>query len=399
MVITPQSFLGMQTRLEQTLDKEGVDPTLHPATTAALNRIADEPGPITLEGAERLRRITKAAAGAQNADDRRLANMVVDQLDEYMDSLTPTDVSAGDPVAAVDSLVEARNLWRRMRNTETIDELVERAANRAGQFSGSGFENALRTEFRQVAQNKNRMRGYTKEEQDAIKKVARGGTLDNVFRYMGKFAPTGVVSAALTGGLGAAALGPLGAALPIAGLAGRAMATGRTEANVARARELMAEGPGMAATRCECRAGGRRADAAGCTRRPHAVAPPGTQGRYPWVKHRRRRACLLRPPQAAEQPIGDLIAALMGQQTPEAAEQFGELAARLGELGVTGEGGPKPATAAARRRARTAGSGALADELIEALLERLGAVQAGEVESMGHRRGRGAGAIKAPRAA
>ena len=50
--------------------------------------------------------------------------------------------------------------------------------NRAAQFSGSGFENALRTEFRNLAQNPKRLRGFSAEEQAAIRRVARGGPAD-----------------------------------------------------------------------------------------------------------------------------------------------------------------------------------------------------------------------------
>src|SRR5690606_40869921 len=62
---------------------------------------------------------------------------------------------------------------------------------RASQFSGSGLENALRTEFRQLAMNPKRLRRFTQEEQRAIKEVAFGNPTSNTLRQIGKLAPTG----------------------------------------------------------------------------------------------------------------------------------------------------------------------------------------------------------------
>ena len=121
--------------------------------------------------------------------------------------------------------------------------MIENAKLTAPNFTGSGYENALRTQFRTLAKNANKMRGFSKTEQTAIERVAKGGPLENTLRMLGKFAPTGVVSTVMSGGAGAAIGGPVGAvALPAAGFAARQGATALTARNARAASELMRSG-------------------------------------------------------------------------------------------------------------------------------------------------------------
>lgn len=247
VVVSKKSFANTVNRISDEVNFEGLDKTLHPKATAALNRLNESSGKeLSFKELDVLRRVVKGAASSIEPDERRIARIMVDKLDDYMTNIKPTDVVSRDPAAAkvaAESLTEARALWSRFRKGETVEELIERAKNRAAQFSGSGYENALRTEFRNLAQNKKRMRIFTETEQEAIKRVARGGTTENAMRFIGKLAPTGIVPAALGGGAGYAVGGPIGsAALLAAGGAGRLGATLLTERNARRASELMRSG-------------------------------------------------------------------------------------------------------------------------------------------------------------
>lgn len=247
-VISADSFQKAQQSIGSMLEKEGIDPTLHPSTTAALKRIAETEGPVTLEKLETLRRIAKDAESTVNAADRRLATKVVDTIDRYADTLSQKDLNTGSP-EAIAALKEARNLYSRARKADTLDELVERAETRAGaNFTQAGMEHALRQEFKTLALNSRRMRLFTAEERAAIKKVAAGGPLENTLRNLGKFDPTSGGMASLvslgTGGIAAASgAGAAGALVPIVGFAAKRAATRMTMKNVARANELVRRGP------------------------------------------------------------------------------------------------------------------------------------------------------------
>lgn len=244
VVIGEASFENAFLNIAKDAAKQGLHPKLHPRALAALESLGNEVGkPLTLEKADTLRKVLKNAASTADASERRIVMRAVDKFDDYIAGLKPTDVLAGDAKAATEALTEARGLWSKARKSEAVEDLMERAKTRASQFSGSGYENALRTEFRNLIMNPRKMRVFSAEEQDAIKKVAKGGALENSLRMLGKFAPTGVVSSALSGGMGFAAAGPAGAvALPALGFAARRGATALTERNAKLAAELMRRG-------------------------------------------------------------------------------------------------------------------------------------------------------------
>lgn len=243
-VVTGSSFDDAVSRIAGKAVSKGIDKTIHPKATAALNRLIEaKGGDKSIQELELLRRVLKSAAASNEADERRIARIMIDKLDDYVENLKPADVVAGDVPGAVDALTTARGLWSRVRKGETIEGLIDRAKTRASQFSGSGYENALRTEFRSLAMNPKRLRGFTAEEQEAIRKVAEGGPVENILRFVGKFAPRGVVSTTLSGGAGFAAGGPLGSALLMgAGEAGRRGATAMTAGNARLASELARSG-------------------------------------------------------------------------------------------------------------------------------------------------------------
>lgn len=250
VIISRQSVGSFARSLQDEMAEQGIDATLHPRALAALNRIMSLDDNVTLRGMEIIRRVAKSAAASNDPSERRLAGIIIDRLDNYVGGLGPDDVVAGNVDAAVSALQNARNLWMRGSKTEIVTSLIERANTRASQFSGSGLENALRTEFRQLAMNPARMRLFSPEEQAAIRRVSEGGTMTNLLRTLGKFAPTGVVSQVLAGGAGLAIGGPVGAvALPAAGMAARQGATAMTNRAAAQAANVMSgAGPAVRPT-------------------------------------------------------------------------------------------------------------------------------------------------------
>jgi hypothetical protein len=226
----------------------GIDKTIHPNASAALTRLVDEVGKNpTLGELEILRRVVKGAAGSKEPDERRIAQIMVKKLDEYVTGAGQNEILAGSK-EGVDSLGQARALWTKVSKSDVIDDLLERSELKSSFFTGSGKENALRSEFRTLALDKDKMRMFTKDEQDAIKAVSQGSPVSNTLRLFGKLAPTGVVSAGGGSGLGyllgdaagSAAIGAL--AVPAVGAAARYGATKMTESAAQRASDLMRSG-------------------------------------------------------------------------------------------------------------------------------------------------------------
>lgn len=258
--VTPQGFSRAVDDFANGLRADGFNPRLHPRAAAALDEMreaASSGQPLSLQQIDQLRRITAAAGKSIEPDERRIGSLLIDKLDDWLGNLKPADVAAGDAPRAVGLIREARSTWARMRKGEIIEDIFDRlnpgegsAALRASQYSQSGIENALRTEFRQLARNPRRMRAFNEEERALIRRTAMGGPVENAFRWLGKFAPRGVVSFGMGAGagsaIGGAVGGPVGAAvggigIPAIGLAGNAAAARMTMNNANRA-ALMARG-------------------------------------------------------------------------------------------------------------------------------------------------------------
>lgn len=217
---------------------ERVDPTLHPDTTAALKRIMDTKGAVSLGKLDQLRQIASDAKGSAKPADQRLAGKVVDAIDDYVDNISAKDVTKGDASGAA-ALKDARELYTRQKKGEQLEQMFEDAKTKAGaNYSQSGLENALRSEFKALALNKKKLAKFTPEEQAAIKKVATDGRL---LRTLGKLAPVGGMSQGLA--LIAASVQPLTLMTSLGSLAAREAATRATLRRATAASELVRRGP------------------------------------------------------------------------------------------------------------------------------------------------------------
>ncbi|MGI9297101.1 MAG: hypothetical protein ACR2QC_04285 [Gammaproteobacteria bacterium] len=229
VIIKANSVGKMVGRIEAKLAEAGFDSSLHPQAFAALRRLQDAKfSNQTLNGLEILRRVVRNAGDTKVPSEGRIVGIMIDEIDSLATSLGRRDLVTGAAGAriAVGELKNARKLWSVTRKAELINGLVNRAGVRAGQFSGSGYENALRTEFRALALNPKKLRGFTDAEQRLITRIAAGTPISNALRNLGKFAPRGIVSTALSGGIGQTIAGPAGAAAALgAGEVGRAAAT------------------------------------------------------------------------------------------------------------------------------------------------------------------------------
>jgi len=257
VVYSPQSFDDLVTNMRSNLqDAQGntvrIVPELHTKSDAALRALERyKGGPQSLSDLDEMRQILKDAASSVDAADRRVAMMLRDKLDEFVENPPQGAVIAGRGPEGVEALRQARDFYSRMRKSDVIEDLIRDAELSAPNFSGSGLENALRTQFRNLAKNDRKMRLFTQEERAAIEAVAKGSGMANALRFLGRFAPTGVVSGGLSGGIGAGAGamlgGPIGAGigatiLPTFGLAGRAGATVLTKGAADKALDIMRGG-------------------------------------------------------------------------------------------------------------------------------------------------------------
>lgn len=195
----------------------------YPRVSDAIKLVDDYRGaPMTPTEMLQVRKAFQAAAQSADPVEARIGTILIRQFDDFTSPLAP-------------QIAEANQIYRRAMQGDLIETTVELAGSRAGQFSGSGFENALRTEFRALERKiiKGQLK-VTADEQALISRIAQGGFAENLARDIGKAAPRGVVSSGIAGGvpfavgtaIGGPALGTaLGAGTLAAGEVGRRIAT------------------------------------------------------------------------------------------------------------------------------------------------------------------------------
>ena len=245
VIIAPASTMGaVKDIMTEISTKAGYHPKLHPKTTAALESLAQAAEqPLTLQSAEVQRRILREAA--KDPAERAVASRVISKLDNFIETLPPKALVAGDAFTAIPQLKSAREMWSRQKKSETITDIIDTAKLNTGNLTQSGMENALRRGFRQLAKDKDAMKAFSPAEQKAIRDVAIGSAGENAIRLISKMAPRGVVSGGFAIGLGAATGNPLvSAAAMLAGEGAKAVSTKMTRNRANLADEIMRAGVG-----------------------------------------------------------------------------------------------------------------------------------------------------------
>jgi hypothetical protein len=237
LIINGRKMRQEASSLQNILANEGIDKTLHPAAFAAMNRILNTKGNVTLKGIETLRKIATSATTTANSADRRMARIIVDHVDDFINNLKSSDTMGVDPRAATQMLSSARDLWKKSAKAQTIEDMITKAKNNPEGVLN--FENAVKSQFTKLLNNPRGMARFSPEEQAAITKVAKGEPIQNMQRLIGKMAPTNPL--AIFGSIGATAINPSALLAPVAGSIAKAAST-MTAAKNARAASQLVRG-------------------------------------------------------------------------------------------------------------------------------------------------------------
>lgn len=173
------------------------------------------------------------------------------ELDDYAQSLTNSDITAGNLALAKQALSKAKKDWKVKSKLELLDQLEENAQHTGrAVYTRGGVEHATRREFlKYIRKPKNKKQSLSTKELSAFENVADGGLYRNAMRGLGKLSGstqssifnTGMASAAghfLGGPIGAA----VGAAVPASALVARLLSNRATQRAVNDARSIIVNG-------------------------------------------------------------------------------------------------------------------------------------------------------------
>ena len=226
VTVNSSSVDRLSNQLSTLVRKEGFNPTIHPKVNAALREFQTVKGSEqSLSQIDILRKVAGSAARSTEPDEARLGMLMTNRIDDFLDNLNKANFSSGFKKDVGAKYRDARQLWRRAKKSELIEQAFTKAGDQA-----SGFENGIRVQFRSILNNAKKSKGFTKDELATMREVVRGTSLQNTAKMLGRFGfSEGQASNMLMGSLGVAGGatvgGPAGAvAVPLIGQISRNLA-------------------------------------------------------------------------------------------------------------------------------------------------------------------------------
>lgn len=229
VIFTPQAVDRLKMSIGKKLVDMGYDPALQPGAAAVVRRIDEMAGQnFTLTGLDSLRKVASNGFIPGNRSNNKAVGDIVGAIDDLVTSPGANDVLSGNAQMAGEALSTARDAWSRMSKSERVASAVDRGQLRAASTgSGGNADNAIRQNLRRILENP---RGFTKAEQDALRKTVEGTRGQNVLRLAGKLSPQGNgLMAAL--GIGGAMVNPALGAASLAGMGAKTAADAMTRGN------------------------------------------------------------------------------------------------------------------------------------------------------------------------
>jgi hypothetical protein len=165
-----------------------------------------------------LRQAAQKVSMSSEGRDAAFANTVIGKLDDFIQTLKPSDVLGGaDPKRAGNALMKGISTWSRANKVSIIEEAI-----RKGQGAASGPEKGVRNALRSLFNNKATWSRFSAAEQQAIKDVIDGTPGSNMLKLIGTFGFGGNTATNGIGGAAGMALGTM-AGGPIGMIAGPAI--------------------------------------------------------------------------------------------------------------------------------------------------------------------------------
>jgi len=194
VTIKPDSTRQLITDIRTSLDDARMVPGTDQANAvnavlAQVSKIIDDKG-VSFTALDKMRATLNDLKGSTDKDIKRLGGVAVTKVDDYISNLTGRDIIAGKAGLddAVKNVMSARKDWRNASRASVLDDALNVAEARSLDPKASQGE-LIRRGFINIAADKNKMGLFNKTEQNIIKSVAQGGTLDPVLTLAAQFSP------------------------------------------------------------------------------------------------------------------------------------------------------------------------------------------------------------------
>jgi hypothetical protein len=116
----------------------------------------------------------------------RLAGIVQDELDDFVNSAGPAQVTAGDPQVAARAVTQARRQYTNARKGEILEQVISKADLSKG--TRPKIEE-LQARLAPIVNDNRLMRKFTTDEQEVLRSLQRGSFSEKALSFVGQFAP------------------------------------------------------------------------------------------------------------------------------------------------------------------------------------------------------------------
>jgi hypothetical protein len=236
--ISPQGTQELLDNVKADLHADHFRDYLAPGTYRAVEELAVN-GAATVGDLDGVRRLLNRIP-ATNPTDKEAANRAIRAIDDFLVNVDPKHVMSGDPAGDAAILKHAQGNWALHKQLETLEEASVKGQHRAG-VSGSGANsiNTARQEVRKILDSDKKSRGMSDAVKEKMEEIVMGTWVTNRARQVGKFAPSGPVSAtaSILAGLGAGA--PAGAAVAGTGFLAKHLGEYLTDRQIKQLEQLM----------------------------------------------------------------------------------------------------------------------------------------------------------------
>lgn len=192
VTVKPKSALDMVGSLRNDLVDNNYIPKTDTKIANALDTFEEIIGTerVPFTKLEKLRSIATNLSNDNDSNTRRLGKVMVNGVDDYLNSLTPRDIMAGKGGldTAVQSVMSARKDWRAASKAQLVQDAFDVAEARALNPKKSEAE-LIRGQLENILANKKKAKMFTEAEINAIKATINGGPVDTFLSVLSRFDP------------------------------------------------------------------------------------------------------------------------------------------------------------------------------------------------------------------
>jgi len=190
--LTADNANSLVGKLKTRLDAKDYIPENAAPVKNVLSKIESiaERGDVSFDNVDKMRSLANTLKGDKDQNVRRLGSELIAGIDEHVAALKPRDVSAGAGGIdeAVRTIASARKDWRNVSRASMLENILDVAEAKALNPTASESE-LIRQGFITLAANKNKLGLFNEAERNAIRSVAKGGSLDPLLTLAAKFNP------------------------------------------------------------------------------------------------------------------------------------------------------------------------------------------------------------------